>query len=424
MNLSRRTIFQFLFVLVFVSCSLQPAKISREVSSEMSDVGSSSMLEPTSPEILELYFKEGMDNRALRYISDEELLRPYTQMRKNDPRFNVDQCVPGLEGDRNFGEIVDFFISAMMGERERDHLFAFQGSRVPKDADIARIFNLSTPDPFLDFSEVLHCENFALEEFKERLGPSSKKHSEEELQMLMDKSHRWASKLNGYVREGKKTEVHNVFSRLARCLGFVESLDQTKGLYAIKPSTDNQLNHEGKVKELKEKIMSIEYGKKIAYRSWLLKLKEMGINEIPEDVDVYVDYQMKNLPVFGLFQFTPSVDDNVRTCVEQWNLIYGKNNKCVISTSDKNDIFKALVSPKQVFNAYCGVKKIQQMMAVQKYKKTDEEASCISIHRTPKKTYNHFGPFIGTTGPRFHLDNVHVVPSNMDKLLTCALDEK
>ena len=216
--------------------------------------------------------------------------------------------------------------------------------------------------------------------------------------------------------------MQKIYSRFFRCLGFIESLDKTKGLYAIKPSTDNQLGHEDKLEELRTKILGINEAKEKAMKIWLGKLKEMGIDSVPEDVDVYVDYQMKDLPVFGLYQFTPDVDDGVRTCIDQWNLIYGKKKGCQISTLTSNDLFKALISPKQVFNAYCGVKRIQQMMAVQKFK--TPPFSCMSIHATPAKAYNHFGPVIGTTAPRFNLDNIHLVPSNIDKLLTCALEEE
>jgi hypothetical protein len=66
----------------------------------------------------------------------------------------------------------------------------------------------------------------------------------------------------------------------------------------------------------------------------------------------------KPWPVVGMYQFNPK-GGNTGPCIEQWNQIVDKP-ECKIDGSSPTDVMRALASPGQTFNTFCGVQKIVQ----------------------------------------------------------------
>lgn len=66
----------------------------------------------------------------------------------------------------------------------------------------------------------------------------------------------------------------------------------------------------------------------------------------------------KPWPVVGMYQFNPK-GGNTGPCIEQWNEIV-TNPVCKINPSSSVEIMRALSSPGQTFNTFCGVQKVIQ----------------------------------------------------------------
>jgi|GEM_PF-2553883 len=66
----------------------------------------------------------------------------------------------------------------------------------------------------------------------------------------------------------------------------------------------------------------------------------------------------KPWPVVGMYQFNPK-GGNTGPCVEQWNEIVS-NPACKINPSSSVEVMRALSSPGQTFNTFCGVQKVIQ----------------------------------------------------------------
>jgi hypothetical protein len=72
-----------------------------------------------------------------------------------------------------------------------------------------------------------------------------------------------------------------------------------------------------------------------------------------------LEKQFEPWPVVGMFQFDPKFFGNVAQCVHQWNKIVDKP-ECKIEPRSTADILRALASPGQTFNTFCGAQKIVQ----------------------------------------------------------------
>ena len=124
----------------------------------------------------------------------------------------------------------------------------------------------------------------------------------------------------------------------------------------------------------------------------------------------------------GLYQFTPTASGNIFPCIDQWNEDYPS---CKVSrSSPQSEMIRTVGSSFQAFNAFCGINKVHQSFFVQvnTTKSTSTHPSnlssgrllapgnrCVSLHFSPGKTYQHFGPFMNSTG------------SNLGPLMNCVL---
>jgi len=142
----------------------------------------------------------------------------------------------------------------------------------------------------------------------------------------------------------------------------------------------------------------------------------------------------KPWPVVGLYQFNPKFG-NVGPCVQQWNKLV-TNPVCQINGSSPADVMRALASPGQTFNAFCGVQKIVQSFNSQVNTRNgralDKDGSimtgvdisnmlpngqikapqdrCVSLvtRSSRGRIYSHFGPWRNS------------VKDNMGKLINCV----
>lgn len=124
----------------------------------------------------------------------------------------------------------------------------------------------------------------------------------------------------------------------------------------------------------------------------------------------------------GLYQFTPTASGNIFPCIDQWNEDYPS---CKVNRSgNQSEMIRTVGSSYQAFNAFCGVNKVDQSFFVQVNtsksgnthpsnlsggKLLPPDQRCVSLHFAPGKTYQHFGPFMNSTG------------SNLGELMTCVL---
>lgn len=140
----------------------------------------------------------------------------------------------------------------------------------------------------------------------------------------------------------------------------------------------------------------------------------------------------------GLFQLSPDRKGNVHSCITAWNAhmdkVKPKDDTCKVSTSISNKDFAAVLnSSSQAFNAFCGVQKVHDTMAVQvnttaswatspKNKKDGKlkagKDRCVSLNFKAGKAYNHFGPFQKTVAKKSE------GKSNLHSLYSCALGKK
>jgi hypothetical protein len=185
-----------------------------------------------------------------------------------------------------------------------------------------------------------------------------------------------------------------------------------------------------------------------ASSSFIKGMARQGIRDLekPEGVKFYFDvWQTEAISKLniGLYQFSPSADGNIRPCLEEWNLrmkhitagvdrpgpLRGFTKSCVIDTTDKQQVFRALSSSSQAFNAFCGVQKVVGTFLIQANTARESSTSgmnvvgtkkgvlrdpadrCVSPHLKSGHVYNHFGVLQGTT------------KDNLKKFLECALPD-
>ncbi len=195
--------------------------------------------------------------------------------------------------------------------------------------------------------------------------------------------------INGDVVSKKR--LMEKWSRFYSCLGYVESLS----------SADSE-----KSNQVARKYASEDYQK-------------------PAGVKFYEDpYQNESSRLnIGIYQFTPSLSNNIAPCVKAWNEWHKNKSQCQITGNLKTkDIIKVVGSSLQSFNTFCGIHKMIQTFAIQvNTNKTSAthpdnlvngklksfEQRCVSPHFQSGKAYVHFGPFMNSTG------------KNLKELFTC-----
>lgn len=142
----------------------------------------------------------------------------------------------------------------------------------------------------------------------------------------------------------------------------------------------------------------------------------------------------------GVYQFkfgdldTPNGDvmsSNIGPCVDQWNEIY--KNRCPIE--HKLDSYaKALTSPGQGFNIFCGTQKVLQSFNVQVHTQNpamtakqnlkpdgtlkDPKDRCVHPFWKGGRAYNHFGP-LANSAPKGSILSLPSFPGNLKILTDC-----
>ncbi len=132
----------------------------------------------------------------------------------------------------------------------------------------------------------------------------------------------------------------------------------------------------------------------------------------------------KSWPVVGTYQFNPKFG-NVGPCVDQWNKIV-TNPACKINGSSPSDVMRALASPGQTFNTFCGVQKVVQAFNSQvntniptgvdtsnllpngQIKAPQDRCVSLVARSGAGRIYSHFGPWRNS------------VKDNMGKLMNCV----
>jgi hypothetical protein len=216
-------------------------------------------------------------------------------------------------------------------------------------------------------------------------------------QTVIDKLNRFALKANELRTESingnanAKRNLLDHWNRLFSCLAYTESL----------PSADNL-----KSQNVAKKYAPANYRK-------------------PAGVEFYEDAAqpaVSRLNV-GLFQFTPSWQNNIQSCLRAWNAIHANSSQCQTPLKGSlGDLIKITGSSRQSFNAFCGVHKLIETFSIQvntnkpsathpgnmlNGKLKNPEDRCVSPHFLAGRAYNHFGPLQNSTR------------KNMDELFSC-----
>ena len=123
---------------------------------------------------------------------------------------------------------------------------------------------------------------------------------------------------------------------------------------------------------------------------------------------------------YGLYQFNPNQKNggNLNDCVKNWNEHAGQEQVDISEFMKNSALRKSLViDNSQKFNAFCGVSKLTQTLAQQKW----AGEACVNPF---KKTYNHFGAltydvdvnFLRCTSKHFSdVDDTLMVSSDFDE---------
>ena len=216
-------------------------------------------------------------------------------------------------------------------------------------------------------------------------------------QVVIDKLNRFARKANELRSESikgnanAKRDLLDHWNRLFSCLAYAESL----------PSADNSTSNKA--------------AKKYAPANYR---KPAGV-EFYEDAAQPAESRLN----VGLFQFTPSWQNNIQPCMRAWNALHAHSAQCQIPLkSTQNELIKIVGSSLQSFNAFCGVHKLVQTFSIQVNTKKASathprnlvngvlktpEARCVSPHFLAGRAYNHFGPLQNSTR------------KNMDEVFSC-----
>jgi hypothetical protein len=214
---------------------------------------------------------------------------------------------------------------------------------------------------------------------------------------VIDKLNRFAKISNALRLESingnsnAKRELLDHWNRLFTCLAYTESLGSAD-------STSSQK-------------VAIKYAPK-NYR------KPAGV-EFYEDAAQSAESRLN----IGLFQFTPSWQNNIQPCMRAWNAVHPITSQCQIPLrAAQSDLIPIVGSSYQSFNAFCGVHKLVETFSIQvnttkasathpsnivQGKLKLAESRCVSPHFLAGRAYNHFGPLQNSTR------------KNMDELYSC-----
>lgn len=216
-------------------------------------------------------------------------------------------------------------------------------------------------------------------------------------QAVIDKLNRFTKKANDLRSEAingsinAKVELLDHWNRMFSCLAYVESL----------PSADSSTSN-----SVAKKYSPSNYRK-------------------PAGVEFYEDpaQNPESRLNIGIFQFTPSWQNNIQPCLRAWNEIHKDSPECQTPLKGTQaDLIKIVGSSMQSFNAFCGVHKLVETFSIQvntnrasathpsnliSGKLKSPEQRCVSPHFLAGRAYNHFGPLQNSTR------------KNLDELFSC-----
>lgn len=303
-----------------------------------------------------------------------------TQERIKRMNHSIDSCIQNAGDLRSFAEIQNYFILKHFEDRQAELTYVSNEYVLP-----------TTKAKFYPTSLISHefcpiTETSLKTSLKEWQMPDPA--TIEKLNQFSNIHNKLRGEYLAHRSYNSKLQIGQHWSKLTSCLAYVESLS----------TADSSAS-----KAIAKRYSPSGYDK-------------------PPGVGFYED---PNQPPesklnMGVYQFTPDIEGNIKSCVRQWNGMYP--NCAFPSNSSFSDIFKVLGSEYQTFNIFCGINKIHQMFSVQvnttnktfthiknivgsKIKKSGER--CVSLNFYSGYSYNHFGPFQNSTG------------NNLKELMSC-----
>jgi hypothetical protein len=294
----------------------------------------------------------------------------------------IDQCNIMVETNNHFSDQISFFVAKMFED-------------IPsKVGVIGSSYGVSSVDSNLFPTSLIRhplCEVNA-KTLATTLGSQRVP-----AQIVIDKLNRFTQKANDLRNESikgnanAKRDLLDHWNRLFSCLAYTESL----------ASADN--------------LSSQNAAKKYAPANYR---KPAGV-EFYEDSAQPAESKLN----IGLFQFTPSWQNNIQSCLRAWNAIQTQAPLCQTPLKGSQaDLIKIVGSSLQSFNAFCGVHKLIETFSIQvntnRLSAThpsnavngvlkSAESRCVSPHFLAGRAYNHFGPFQNSTR------------KNLDELFSC-----
>ena len=337
-------------------------------------------------EIYSLGKKRGGDNRLPSdfdgrrlaqkidsYFSRTELLKERREVDRSR-----DNCQEAIQGENRFSSRLNYFVNQELTPDHRDL------------GGISRIYKLKNSPIRNSLISHRMCHVS-----KESLRRTLKLQSRVPSDLTINKLNRFVNRYNlardRYLNGQGDAEVKTVWNSLMGCLAYTESLTTADG---------------SRSRDVARRHGPSGYKKPLGVKFYL------DPHQRPES----------RLNI-GLYQFTPNSRGNIRPCLSRWNRLY---SRCREGLNDpQSEMTRLTGSPRQNFNAFCGVDKILQSFYVQvntlKSQNThpsnisrgaliNSDDRCVSLHFYAGYSYNHFGPLQNTTR------------SNLDHLMTCTLD--
>lgn len=314
----------------------------------------------------------------------DELHNQYelTKIRNSVNEDKADQCIISADMNDHFSDQISFYVAKMFED-------------IPSMVGvIGNSYGVNSNDEFLFPTNLIRhplCEvtskTLAITLGSQRV-PS---------QLVIEKLNKFSKTANDLRAESlsgnanAKRDLLDHWNRMFTCLAYIESL----------PSADSKTSQ-----NVAKKYSSPNYRK-------------------PAGVEFYEDTAQPSASRLniGLFQFTPSWQNNIQPCMRAWNKIYANSASCQLPLKgSQTDLIKVVGSSLQSFNAFCGVHKLIETFSIQvnttkssathpsnliNGKLKSPEERCVSPHFLAGRAYNHFGPLQNSTR------------KNMDELFSC-----
>jgi len=386
----------------------------------------------------------------IQYLDLKEIKVPFDKLRGAHKSYPIDSCMDGFEEERSFSSVAKEVIAKSLipesDMTQADFRSAFSSS-CSYDKTVVGIYSKAHqchPGSELKagLAQYPFCEGLSVSDVeaylkKDRSLENFRKEGAERLVADMNAVSAGMNRARELaLKEGNKdfSSLEELWTGLMGCLGHIESLDTRKGLYFNLPSLFQDDMDEAQ----KKAVVDSYYEERVAEKNSKEKaLKDYmaSLNlEAPADVKVYF-YMRKGQSkpddlTLGLYQFENNPAGNIQGCIDKWNRTYGtkkdsSGNSCYIA-KNRAAVTRALMSPQQSFNIFCGIHKLQQSFAIQahmsvgpKNKSAKANEKCVTPFIYAGLGYMHYGS-LHLTAPSIPLTNgTAKAPAATDKFLSC-----